>query len=437
MKRSLKTRCPRPAKQYALYLSRYLISEDYESLMDLFRNDMFIHRYEISHTPKGTKVTTNGTPEDNAAAQIALQTLVQSSVSSPTQSNKRLPINSQYSYSIHQCVADYLIDRRAEVVPKTISAFSTVLNQFQTFFGKNREINSITVDDYINWRNTDLDHLAPKSQDTKNNIMDVFFKWNIERKRVSENPVIKNKLSKKVRSDLQRDKGKDRKAYSNEQLQKIFDPNTRSSIKKPCMFWLPLMALYTGARLEELAMVELSSIKEYEHGNYQLTFSKVKNEESYRTIPIHPDLIKFGLLDYITDLKKIWKNVNHLFPYFKPVKGRYTHKFSQEYGQFKRKLNIPAEYDFHSFRATLIGCLEANSVEPQFARVYTGHATFYDEHQNKYVKKHEFFMHSISTQVLSKIDYQVSHKFNLPHGFTGYKKNQFDSFLTKVQNRSS
>ena len=74
-------------------------------------------------------------------------------------------------------------------------------------------------------------------------------------------------------------------------------------------WWLPVMAIYTGGRLEELAQLQHSDlafttdkiphIKFHDEGDRRL-----KTSASIRNIPIHPDLQKFGFLE-LFDQKKM------------------------------------------------------------------------------------------------------------------------------------
>ena len=72
-------------------------------------------------------------------------------------------------------------------------------------------------------------------------------------------------------------------------------------------FWLPILGLYTGARENEIAQLRLEDFGF--HGEipyFKVTPSEetsTKNISSIRPVPIHPDLIKIGLMEYINWLK--------------------------------------------------------------------------------------------------------------------------------------
>ena len=83
-------------------------------------------------------------------------------------------------------------------------------------------------------------------------------------------------------------------------------------------FWLPLMGLYSGGRLHELAQLRLSDFREHPtHGHYFEIHARgegnsVKSAESTREVPVHPELIRLGLIEYVTTLRS--KGEAYLFP---------------------------------------------------------------------------------------------------------------------------
>jgi integrase len=74
------------------------------------------------------------------------------------------------------------------------------------------------------------------------------------------------------------------------------------------LYWLPLIALYSGARLHELAQLRVSDFREHPaHGPYfeiheRAEGSSVKTAASSREVPVHPMLVELGLLRYVRSL---------------------------------------------------------------------------------------------------------------------------------------
>ncbi len=100
-------------------------------------------------------------------------------------------------------------------------------------------------------------------------------------------------------------------------------PTNRSQpgedIIRDAKFWLPLLALFQGARLEELADLYRRDIGESE-GVPTLSINDagrdLKNANAVRLLPIHPELIRLGFLDYVQE--KAPAADDPLFPDLKP-----------------------------------------------------------------------------------------------------------------------
>ena len=433
IKRSLKTRDPLIAKSFAYKLGTNMtIPKDI--LANLLSGKLDTKVYSIKSD--GIDIQTDGTPQDHANAIEALSLAIQLKNTPSTTNTKSLTVNNSL-WTLQSCVDDYRAERDVTVKPRTRQAWNTDFRQLIGGFGADRNISEINPDQYATWRIKAIDRLVPSSQDTKNNVYKIFFDWCVERKRCDSNPVVTLKIHKNMRAELQSKGGRPRLPYTAEDLNKIFNPELRALIKKPCLFWMPLIAFYTGARLEELGAVEINDITEYETDKWQLIFKKGKTISSIRSIPIHPDIINCGFINYIKDVKRIWPNAITLFPYMKPVEGRLTHRFSQDYGTFKTSLGLTTGKDFHSFRTTLIGCLKRNKAEDEIKRAYVGHENEgkKDEHAESYGDKTPFLVAEIENDIFPKIDFYHSHGFVMP--IQKYNREKLISYLRQTFKKKS
>src|SRR5262245_57930227 len=72
-------------------------------------------------------------------------------------------------------------------------------------------------------------------------------------------------------------------------------------------FWLPLLALFTGARMSELTMLRAADVNKDElPGHWAVAIyadtsagRTLKTSGSARTIPVHPELGRLGFLDFV------------------------------------------------------------------------------------------------------------------------------------------
>ena len=127
-------------------------------------------------------------------------------------------------------------------------------------------------------------------------------------------------------------------------------------------FWLPVLALFTGARQAELGSLTAANVQtDAETGVVLLNFvserargKRVKTEASERVVPVHPDVIRLGFLSYVEARKRDDGADAWLFPSVSPDKGRAgVPAFSQWFGRYLRASGVTDTAKvFHSFRHT-------------------------------------------------------------------------------------
>jgi integrase len=139
------------------------------------------------------------------------------------------------------------------------------------------------------------------------------FRWALEEGYSDVNPAAsfegRKAVAKRKKGELSR---QERQSFSDEQLRKIFskerfvtggrESTHKNGIIYPFEYWLPLLALYAGLRIEEAAQLHLDDIA-CRDGIWILKINSngeksLKNDNAAREIPIHPELIRLGLLRY-------------------------------------------------------------------------------------------------------------------------------------------
>lgn len=199
------------------------------------------------------------------------------------------------------------------------------------------------------------------------------------------NDYIELNLLTPVRASESKVKKEARVPYSLKALHAIFSSPIYTRGERPedpdsgceAAFWLPLMALYTGARLEELAQLKVKDIQQ-DGSNFFILItdrddgSSVKTNESRRRVPIHAELIRMGLLVYANSVK----HAGYLFPELKVDKyGKRSSGWSKWWGQWCREtLSITdRRMVFHSFRHSFKDICRACSIEEAIHDALTGH----------------------------------------------------------------
>ncbi|WP_353116651.1 site-specific integrase [Nitratidesulfovibrio sp.] len=176
-----------------------------------------------------------------------------------------------------------------------------------------------------------------------------------------------------------------RESFSGDDLKMLFNPNlyvTRKN-RKPWKFWVPLIALYTGARIEEICQLYVEDIA-IEDGVLCFWFHpdgydrRIKTKDSTRYVPISQVLIRdFGFDAFVAMMRK--KKEERLFPDLtkKDVTSRYGTAPSKWFSLYKRKAGIEdgrhGKKVFHSFRNTMATWCEQHNVPEKLAARLIGH----------------------------------------------------------------
>ena len=171
--------------------------------------------------------------------------------------------------------------------------------------------------------------------------------------------------------------------FTTEDLKTVFRADHgRYRERDPALFWLPLLALYTGARLSELGQALVSDIKTDQAGITYLDINaldggkSLKTTSSRRKVPLHPELVRCGFLRYVSERKA--KGDKRLFPGLSlDSKGALTGNFSKRFGRHLRvRLKITdRRKTFHSFRHTFKDACRAAGIENVISDALQGHSS--------------------------------------------------------------
>lgn len=158
------------------------------------------------------------------------------------------------------------------------------------------------------------------------------------------------------------------------ELQKIFEPGMYLKKNKiPDLYWGPLLALFTGARAEELASLDISQVYSVK-GIHIIHILDGKTVNAKRRVPVHDQLLALGFLDYVACVKNA--GYTKLFPHLKGGKNGYKKNMCRQFGEY---LDLPAVNIvdplkvFHSFRHTVVTALTNAGVNDGLKRALVGH----------------------------------------------------------------
>ncbi len=223
--------------------------------------------------------------------------------------------------------------------------------------------------------------------------------------------IIKNSFNEMVDLPVKLNK-QHRAPFTSNELRVIFNPKNypkpdiRNNMPK---FWVPLIALYQGCRINEICQLDVNDIVK-DRGipcfsiNEDAEDKSVKTEPSKRLIPVHPQLIKMGFLTFV-----LFQRQNKERKLFSTLKKQnrngYADQVQRWFARYLDKLDITESNKvFHSFRHTF----ECKAIEK---KLHTEHQNALGGWTNKGVGQ-AVYGRKLSTKVLfnelSKVNYPLS-----------------------------
>ena len=220
-----------------------------------------------------------------------------------------------------------------------------------------------------------MDSVKPASISTINKQIirvSTFLKWCVQKNLIDKNYAEKLTIPRHKRAD------EEREAFDLRDIEIIFtsDQYQTQSFKHSYQYWLPLLGLYTGARIEEICQLHLDDIYKTENiwviDINSKEDKKLKTKAGKRIIPVHPTLIEKGLLERIDELEGL--NKIRLFPELIQQRDGYSQAASKWFGRYKKSIGITDSTKvFHSFRHTFTNTLKQASVPEDLIAELVGH----------------------------------------------------------------
>lgn len=142
-------------------------------------------------------------------------------------------------------------------------------------------------------------------------------------------------------------------------------------------FWVPLIALFTGLRLEEILQLTANHVLSDENGDPYLFISpdmQVKTVNGYRQVPVHQELLRIGFTALVEKARN--RPSKLLFDDVPAASDSYRSTvFSKRYATFIRSLKLDEpgrKVTFHSFRHSFRDQLRRPHANPDLVRELGG-----------------------------------------------------------------
>jgi integrase len=148
---------------------------------------------------------------------------------------------------------------------------------------------------------------------------------------------------------------------------------------KPIRYWGPLLALFHGMRLGEIAGLELADIGD-EQGQPMIYVRAgarpLKTASARRDIPLHPALVRLGFLRFVADRRKVAKPGELLFAGERAyARGQWGRALGDWFVKNVRALGLEGrKLGMHSLRHDFRDALREAEIEGSLADYLMGHA---------------------------------------------------------------
>lgn len=268
---------------------------------------------------------------------------------------------------------DYYQRHHKAAAVRTVDLYRLALRELASFAGGGPA--DLTRKQVIGWRDALTEKLAPKTALTRLAAAKTVYAFCLVNEKLGErrNPFegITVPGAKTARSR--------RKGYSLAALKEIFrDPPALDDIPhsagKHAALWIPLLALFTGARREELAGLLTDDVGEEDDIEYlhfrDNRLRKLKRDTCERRIPLHSEIIRLGFPAYVRAVRGA--GAERLFPGVVRSDGVtdwFTRHVEARLGETE------AMQDLHSFRHTFKTAARNAGIITEIHDALTGHAT--------------------------------------------------------------
>ena len=297
------------------------------------------------------------------------------------------------SPTLAELVSEYETDpSRRDLSPKSITSYRVIFRALKELLGEEKRIDEISRDDCKRLRDVvmslppnatkrysgmpledvaekakaeKLDVVSPGTVKSYLNSLSALFNFAVREGYMNENPAagIRGPRNSRKKKDA-------RLPFSTAELKSIFSAPlytgcvdderhyAKAGTNKPRRhrFWVPLISLYSGMRLNECCQLLVDDIKKVNgldvirvEGDED-EGKRTKNSNSDRYIPVHSELKKIGLLDYVAERRR--SGEKKLFPNAPVGKDEYhSSPYSKWYGRFLKSVGVKSpRKSFHSLR---------------------------------------------------------------------------------------
>lgn len=211
------------------------------------------------------------------------------------------------------------------------------------------------------------------------------FSYAVDAGLIDLNPVSTSRIHKRLGPSKPKRLLEDDKGYEWTELVTLFSQPEFKALRYSCgrpgnaMFWLPLIAAYTGARREEISQLYVCDLRQDAKGHWFIRIDddkpdkSVKTEGSRRDVPLHDDLLKLGILELVNGKDQ----ESRLFPQLIKVSDGFAGIVSKAWRPLVIRWGVyrKGRHPLHGFRHTFKTTARQVGIPKEVSDWITGHAS--------------------------------------------------------------
>jgi integrase len=271
------------------------------------------------------------------------------------------------------------------ITKKEVSHYIDVQTKLPPNRKKSPKYRDLTIKEVMGLNLSQKEIQTPQNINKRITKLSVFGNWGVRQGLLITNPFSGMKFSVKKQPHT-------RQPFTAGELRIIFKPETylkwtihfshpyrkdRVSNHLP-YYWIFLLGIFSGMRTNEMCQILLSQVKK-EKGIWFIFIedseeTKVKTENAIRKVPLHPQLIDLGFVDYVTAQKKskrgrlFWELSEDRDGFASHVSRHYNQRFLPAVGVWKKYTKV-----LYCTRHTFINKLYSEMVDENVIKVLIGH----------------------------------------------------------------
>jgi len=261
------------------------------------------------------------------------------------------------------------VKNSGEITEDTVEQFANLLPKVPSRRKIKAAYRNRTLDELINAQIPDDDYLSESTISTYATNVKSFLDWCVKRRHCIQGATVSLEGAFKKASSYPF------LPFTDDDIRLLFinDRYLKGKHTQQSHYWIPLIAMFTGARQNEICQLSCNDVKEYSlKSGTQIyyfdfndeDFKSLKNQNSKRAVPMHSELVKLGFLEFVKRRKQ--KGSDRIFDDLKEKGGKFNADFSKWFGRYRVEcgvISIPPDKRkvFHSFRHTLATQLRNHS----------------------------------------------------------------------------